>query len=106
MRAFAFAAILCLAACATDELPVPPIEPPRPVIQEPPVVVTEAAKAKAAAEHYIEKRPDLSAADLIRLLDLSQGMQNAVRKARSHPTRANTRAAKVAIDALRGFIAR
>lgn len=102
IRVLAVTLILCLGACTTDELPVPPIEPTHLVQNSP--VVTEAAKTNAAARHYIEKRPDLSASDLIRLLDLSQSMQGAVRKARAHPTRANTLVAKDAVEALRGFI--
>lgn len=104
IRALSFLIVLGLAGCAIPEPAPEPTEQPRPVIVEQPVV-KEAAKTKAAARRYVEARPDLSSAELIRMLDLSQAMRRAVRRARAHPTVRNIRGAKDAIQALRGFMA-
>jgi chromatin segregation and condensation protein Rec8/ScpA/Scc1 (kleisin family) len=102
IRVLALAAVVCVTACAAPDLPEP-TEQPRPVAVEQPVV-KEAANTKAAARRYVETRPDLSSGELIRMLDLSQAMQRAVRRARARPTARNVRGAKDAIAALRGFM--
>lgn len=93
-----------LVGCARDA--PPPVEP-RPVVVPAylpvPSVIEEAAKVQRDAAHVAATRDDLSAADLLRMLDLSHTMQRAVRQMRAHRTAANVAAVRASIRALRGF---
>lgn len=96
-----------LAGCARDA--PAPVEP-RPVVVPAylpvPSVIDEAAKVQRDAAHVAATRDDLSAADLLRMLDLSHTMQRAVRQMRAHRTAANVAAVRASIRALREFMAR
>lgn len=105
IRALLLIAAVCLAGCAPVAVPEPATEPPVAEVRHgPPAVLKEAAKTQDAAKRYIDRRPGLSSAELIRMLDLSQAMQRAVRRVRAHRSTANVRAARVAVDALREFM--
>lgn len=97
-------AIWWLAACSATE----PIATPEPrvVIVAPvmPPIVREAARTRAQAWRYVDRRPYLSSADLIQMLELSQDMERAIRRVQVHRSAANERTAKDAIDALRDFM--
>lgn len=97
--------IVCLAGCAPTVAPEPVPEPPVPEARhEPPAVLKEAAKTQDAAKRYVDQRPDLSATELIRMLDLSQAMQRAIGRVRAHRSAVNVRAAREAIQAMREFM--
>lgn len=96
---------VCLAGCTAVVVPQPVVEPPVPEVRhEPPAVLKEAAKTQDAAKRYIDRRPGLSSAELIGMLELSQAMQRAVRRVRAHRSAANVRAARETVDALREFM--
>lgn len=96
--------LLLLAACTPEP---PPIVEPHAVavpFREPaPGVIDEAARVQTEAAHMAATRDDLSAPELLRMLELSHAMQRAVRDVRSHRTPANVAAVRGAIRALREF---
>lgn len=103
-RTLLLVGLCCLAACSSSEPVVVP--EPHALIVAPvtPPVVREAARTQAQAKRYVETRPDLSSAELIRMLELSEAMRRAVHRVQAHRSAANVRAVRQAIDALRGFM--
>lgn len=97
---------LLLSACAAPEPAA--VEPQREsiaaVYSPVPKVIGDAVKAQSDAAHAAATRNDLTTPDLLRMLDLSQAMQRAVRRVRAHRSAANVRAAREAVDALRSFM--
>lgn len=100
--------VLCLllSACAASETVVvePQREPIAAVYSPVPKVIGEAMRAQKDAAYAAATRNDLTTPDLLRMLDLSQTMQRAVRRVRAHRSAANVRAAREAVDALREFM--
>jgi hypothetical protein len=105
MRALSLLAILCLAGCISRPVPQPR-SVSRPASEPTQEEVIEAARVKAEARHLVESKRDIPNADLLKMLDLSQAMQHAVRRSQQHHTRANTQAAHRAIEDLRAFMAK
>lgn len=97
--------LLLLAACTPE--PPPIVEPHAVAIPfrapATPGVIDEAARVQTEAARMAATRDDLSAPDLLRMLELSHAMQRAVRDVRTHRTPANVAAVRRAIGALREF---
>ncbi len=101
----ALTVILCLSACATP--------PPRPIVvpiamvppAQPPVVA-EAVREKMKAKQFVKARPEMSTAELLRMLDLMAETDRSVRRVQAERTRVNIQAAHDAIKALRAFMAK
>lgn len=91
-----------LLACSRPTETVETIMPPRPTDSTLPLV-TEAAKTQAQAAR-IAKQKDLSNAELIQMLRLSEDLKRSVRTLRAHRTATNRTAVWGAIRALRRVV--
>jgi hypothetical protein len=97
-----------LAGCAHD---APPIAVAPRVVAFParspvPAVIDEAVRVQKDAAHVARTRDDLSTKELLRMLVLSDALQNAVRRVKAHRTPANIAAVRRSIGALREFTRR
>lgn len=97
-----------LAGCATDAPPVvvESKDVAFPAHSPTPGVINEAVRVQKDAAHIAATHDDLSASDLLRMLELSHAMQRAVRQMKAHRTPANVAAVRASIAALREFTRR
>ncbi len=101
----ALAVVLCLSACAAP--PTRPIVVPIAMVPSaPPPVVADAVREKMKAKRFVKARPEMSTAELLRMLDLMAEADRSVRRVQADRSRANVRAAHDATQALRDFMSK
>lgn len=101
--------LLALLSGCTHDAPPAAVEPRDvafPVHSPVPAVIDEAVKVQKDAAHVAATHDDLSAAELLRMLELSHAMQRAVRRVKAHHTPANVAAVQASAAALREFTRR